>query len=164
MWSWARLTKLSNWPDGTWQWRVTPKTKQRHPDVRTYPVQVFPGGKDCCTAELLAEQPHSLLATLSLKASLTLWPVLQLQHQLPNQPRPGPSPWKGPGFLCLLCILCVPTAWTFILCGPLRGHLETTNMQAAAEQRGVFTFHPELQLDLRQKQKYCNVYFFSQQW
>lgn len=24
----------------------------------------------------------------------------------------------------------------------------------------MFTFHPELQLDLWQKQKYCNVYFF----
>lgn len=33
-------------------------------------------------------------------------------------------------------------------------------MRAAAEQRDVFTFHPELQLDLQQKQKYCNAVFF----
>ena len=35
-------------------------------------------------------------------------------------------------------------------------------MRAAAEQRDVFTLHPELQLDLQQKQKYCNVYFFPE--
>lgn len=48
------------------------------------------------------------------EASPPFWPFLQLQHQLPNQPCPGPSPWKGPRFLCLLCTLCVPTAQTLV--------------------------------------------------
>lgn len=69
---------------------------------------------------------------------------------------------RGPRVSMLpLCSLCTHGAnprppW------PPRGHMETPNMWAAAEQRDVFTFHAELQLDLQQKQKYCNVYFFPE--
>lgn len=39
---------------------------------------------------------------------------------------------------------------------------ETTSMWAAAEQRDVLTFHPELQLDLEQKTKIQSCVFSSQ--
>lgn len=95
----------------------------------------------------------------SLRGLCTLWLCLRLQHQLPNQPCPGLSPLKGARVsmppLYSLCTHSVNPPPP-----PPRGHRETTNMWAAAEQRDVFTFHPELQLDLWQKQKYCNVYFF----
>ena len=135
---------------------------QRPPDI--YPCALkegSPGGRDhLFTADHLWQSAP--LRRASLPSQDFLWRPRHLSLTVPLAPAPAfwldvhwAEPLKGPPFLCHLCTHGVNPR-------PPRRQPETANTRAAAEQRDVFTLHPELQLDLQQKQKYCNVYFFPE--
>lgn len=105
-------------------------------------------------------QNHSCPSPLTLPQKVSP-PSDRLRLQLPTRHAMGQLP-QGPCVSMLsLCSLCTHGVNPHPL-QPPRGHPETTHMHTAAEQRDLFTFHPELQLDLQQKQKYCCVCFFPE--
>lgn len=138
---------------------------QRPPDI--YPVpwrKALPVGETTSSLQTtsdgqhLSQQPHSLPTTFCEDFSTSLTVPLAPAPTFWSDMRRA-EPLQGPPVSMLsLYPLCTHG----VNPRPLRRHPETTNMWAAAEQRDVFTFHPELQLDLQQKQKYCNVYFFPE--
>lgn len=139
--------------------------RQRPPGIYTYPVNAFPGEKvlpHCPPLLVVSPSQNSLIpfSGLFLWGLSTLLTVSLAPAPTSSSALPWAKPLKGPQ-------VSMPSLYSLCTHGanprqppPPRGHPETTNMWAAAEQRDVFTFHPELQLDLQQKQKYCNVYFF----
>lgn len=140
--------------------------KHPPPHIYTYILKALPDEKvpPHCRPPLVPAPQHSLLPF----PRFFLWRPLRPSDRsfgsssnfLISVAR-GQAPERAPRFYAVFVFFVYPR----------RGPSATatvrapgdTNMWAAAEQRNMFTFRPELQLDLQQKQKYCNVYF-SQKW
>lgn len=84
---------------------------------------------------------------------------LQLPHTSQSGQLLGQTPERAPRFYGVFVFSVYPLHKCWPTATAKRAP-ETTSMWAAAEQRDVLTFHPELQLDLERKQKYSHVYFF----
>lgn len=136
------------WWVGRWWYQVSPITKKDWQHLYTDTER--PG---------LTSQPRFCFKLFLWRLSHPFWTVSSAPTHFPIRLTLGANPERAPRFYgaFVFSVYPLPKCWPT---ATAKRAPETTSVRAAAEQRDVLTFHPELQLDLEQKQKYSHVYFF----